>query len=96
MMAEEAAGEVARKTLELGSLGQQSILHLGMCLSVNGGEREREDTAGLGQVSVWHLQVKNLLTVNQGYPPVAWLTSRNMVVFFLNRNRNIAVRWNPS
>lgn len=40
-MTEEAAGEVARKTLELGSLGQQNVLGLSMCLSVNGGERER-------------------------------------------------------
>lgn len=33
MMTEEAAGEVSRKTLELGSLGQQNILGIGICLS---------------------------------------------------------------
>lgn len=64
MKTEEAAGEVARKTLELGSLRQQNILGVSMCLSVNGRKKAREDTVGLGQVPVWHLRVKNLLSVN--------------------------------
>lgn len=40
MMTEKAAGEVARKTLGLGSLGWQSVLSLSMCLSVNESKRE--------------------------------------------------------